>query len=169
MLSSVDIITCNAKKIRQTHKIDSKISETLNKGSDFTVEKRRIKVEAGTPTVCILADSTELTLSTDSIRMAGYDKPLTSNKEAFHLINSTGTAIIKVGVRIIYLDLKNRMFHSRELPVEVIVPAGETRLVSIPSWDIQKSFYYYLGQEPKKVATPYKVKIDIMWAEFDIE
>lgn len=139
----------SAKKIRQTHKV-------------FKQDK---KSATDSSAVILLHDSIELALYVDSLRFSGYDKPLTASKETFLITNSSKTDIKKVGIRITYLDLKNRMLHSREATVSAEVPANETRIVSIPSWDTQHSYFYYLGQEPKRVATPYKVKIDLLWIE----
>lgn len=157
------IIECqfigNAKKIRQVHKI-----ETPRGGrgtNDLPTKKpKRIMAEDS------VTDGTAgLNYITDSISFSGYDKPAPSSKESFHITNSSTTTINKVGIRITYLDLKNRMLHSRDVEVNCCVPGGESRLTSIPSWDIQHTFFYYLGPEPKKVATPYKVVIKLLWVE----
>lgn len=109
--------------------------------------------------------ATDKPLLKEHITFSGYDKPANANKETFHVTNSSPLTIKKAGIRVTYLDLKDRMLHSREAYFDCVVPPEETRLVSIPTWDIQHTFYYVLGPEPKRVATPYKVKIELLWIE----
>lgn len=88
---------------------------------------------------------------------AGFDKEPNSNMESFHLSNNSETTIIGYRVRVDYLDMQGRMLHSRVLNESCMVPPGETRRCDIKSWDTQHTYYYYLGNAPKKVATPFKV------------
>lgn len=90
---------------------------------------------------------------------AGYEKEAHSNKESFILINGSDKTILAFKLRIDYLDIKDRMLHAREVQQMCVVPPGETRRFDIKSWDTQHTYYYYLGNEPKKVAIPYKVSI----------
>ena len=146
---SVLTTTSSAKKIKQLHKME--VSKNERDNPDQTSHKPK-RIEA---------DSTLIS----KLSFSGYDKPTTSSQETFHITNLTDTLIRKVGIRLTYRDLQNRMLHSREAEVECDIPAGETRIASIKSWDIQHTFYYYLGPEPKKTATPYKVNIDLCWIE----
>ena len=41
------------------------------------------------------------------------------------------------------------------MPVKLL--PGETQLVSIKSFDVQRLFYYYAGPQPRKSATPFQV------------
>ncbi len=150
ILSVACLQSASAKKIKQTHKLE------VNKGKE-TSGKRNKKQK-----IYIEADS----LLADSIRFSGYDKPINAKKETFHLSNSTSRNLKKVGIRVTYLDLNGRMLHMRETEAECDIPTGETRLVSIPTWDRQNTFYYYLGPEPRRVATPYKTSISLLWIEF---
>ena len=54
--------------------------------------------------------------------------------------------------------MKGRMLHSRIVELDCEVPPEESRKFDITSWDKQHTYYYYLGNEPKKVATPFQVK-----------
>ena len=139
-----------AKKIKQAHKIETAKGKT----AVGTLEKLRV--------ISVETDS----LLSDSVRFSGYDKPVNATQESFHITNTTGMNIKKVGIRITYLDLQNRMMHVRDAEAECDVPDGETRLAAIPTWDRQRTFYYYLGPEPRRVATPYKVNISLLWIEY---
>ena len=51
--------------------------------------------------------------------------------------------------------MKQRMLHSRDYDIKCLIPSKQTRKIDIPTWDKQKTYYYYLGNKPKKIATPY--------------
>lgn len=139
----------HAKKIKNSFKIE-KESKTLPIKDK---EMQGIKIN--------LSD----TLKTDypeisrfrEIKFAGYDKEPNSNRESFLIINPTESLLTGFEVRIDYLDMKGRMLHSRNITEGCDVPPGETRRLDITSWDTQHTYYYYLGNEPKKVATPFQV------------
>lgn len=142
-----------AKKIKNTLRIDKEKSG---------VKDKRLKLKGK----CVnFSDSSTLLLSSDSllfkelnlVGFSGYDKEPNSNKESFILVNPSRNCITGFSVRIDYLDMKGRMLHSRELTEQCLVPPGETRRLDTKSWDIQHTYYYYLGNEPKRVATPFQV------------
>ena len=95
------------------------------------------------------------------LRLAGYDKPLRSRHETLHITNLSETLIIlAVGLEIEYLDLQQRTLHSREAEVRATIPPLSTRLGRIPSWDVQQSFYFVGGQQPRTSnVTPYNVRL----------
>lgn len=93
----------------------------------------------------------------EKINFAGYEKELSSNYESFIIINGSDACLTGFSLKIDYLDMKGRMIHSREVTESCDVPKGESRKIDIRSWDTQRTYYYYLGNEPRRVATPYKV------------
>ncbi|MDE6009181.1 MAG: hypothetical protein K2G90_08245 [Muribaculaceae bacterium] len=93
-----------------------------------------------------------------SIKFAGYDKQATSRRETFHVINESAADLKKALIEIIYKDMKGRMLHKRKVNVVCDVPSGETRITDIPTWDTQFSFYYYLSNKPRRIASPYMVE-----------
>lgn len=94
------------------------------------------------------------------ISMAGYDKPLSASRETLHLTNLSATdTITSITLDITYLDRKNRQLHRREVTVNDLLAPGETSLISFPTWDTQRSFYYILSVKPRRQATPYSVII----------
>lgn len=142
-----------AKKIKSTLKVEKE--SKINKNKTDRIPGVEI----------LLADAENLNGSeTDSLNFAlrnisfsGYEKEANSSKETFLLTNPTDTPITGFQVRIDYLDMKDRMLHSRVVTEPCFVPDGESRKLDIKSWDNQHTYYYYLGNEPKKVATPFKV------------
>jgi hypothetical protein len=102
--------------------------------------------------------------SAEVFRISGYDKPLRSRRETFFASNLDGGGrISRVAVTITYLDASGRMLHSRNVSVPCDIPEGETRNLSIPSWDSQQSFYFVRSTVPSRAqqATPYDVKIAV--------
>lgn len=89
---------------------------------------------------------------------SGYDKEASSSTESFILSNPKNVTVTGFKVKIEYLDMKGRMLHSRVVEEPCYIPGGESRRLDIKSWDIQKVYYYYLGNEPRRVATPFQVK-----------
>lgn len=102
------------------------------------------------------------------VNFAGYDKEPNSSTESFLLVNPSGQNLTGFEVRIDYLDMQGRMLHSRTVKQACFVPAGETRRFDLKSWDVQHTYYYYLGNEPKRVATPFQVVFHpvSLWLEY---
>lgn len=137
--------------------------------SSFAVEKKSgksdPKVTLLTGREIVLSDSLSDLKESDGIfqelnkiSFVGFDKESGSNFESF-IIKNEGTQRLRgFKVRVDYLDLQGRMLHSRTVEDTCLVPAGETRRIDVKSWDKQHTFYYYLGNVPRKVATPFKVK-----------
>lgn len=88
----------------------------------------------------------------------GYEKEINSNKESFILKNEGNFEVSGFKVKIVYYDMQGRMLHSQTVTLPCEVPPGEARKFDIRSWDSQHTYFYYLGNEPKKVATPFKVE-----------
>ena len=117
------------------------------------------KVTAKTDTAFIDPESgRQVVFYGDSIRFAGYDKDVSSSRESFLVVNDSEATLRAYSTTIVYYDMQGRMLHSRTVAYPCLVPPKETRLLSIPTWDRQKSYFYYLGNQPRRVATPYKVE-----------
>lgn len=103
----------------------------------------------------------------DSITVAGYEKTLRSNTESMIISNHTADDITAVGLDIQYLDMKGRMLHrcTQKVSIPDGIPRGESRMVSVPSFDRQGLFYYHLSPKPKRAtrATPFKVAVTVSY------
>lgn len=100
----------------------------------------------------------------DSLVVAGYDKMLRSTCETFFVVNSTSRHLKSISVTFTYYDMHGRMLHSRTAEIPCDIPGGETRQLSLPSWDTQQLFYYHASPAPRRAATPYTVTYDIVYA-----
>lgn len=92
------------------------------------------------------------------VTISGYDKPLSSHHETFFATNNGNCTITAINITFDYRDRKNRQLHSVTTTIDCEIPAGQTRQITISSWDKQKSFYYYLSAKPRRKATPYSVR-----------
>jgi len=118
-----------------------------------TVGPRRLKK---TPVAEVLYDTIRPTEG--AIRCSGYDKPNRSTRETFFLTNTSPDTICGINLTFSYFDLKGRQLHSATHTVWILLPAGETRAVAVPSWDRNNAFHYELSPAPKRRAsTPYRV------------
>lgn len=143
-----------AKRVKQILHVEKETKDE--------VKKRKRGAEC---VVICMTDSTEgdggVSLLREKLKecsYAGYEKEANSNIESFILLNPGDTEILGFRVRIDYLDMKGRMIHSRDIEESGIVPPGEARRFDVKSWDKQHTYYYHLGNSPKRVATPFRVK-----------
>ena len=97
-----------------------------------------------------------------AIRFYGFDKTVGSNTESFFISNGLKEALYGLEIRLTYTDMKGRQLHRRTVSIDTSIPAGETLRTDIKSWDTQKSFYYHKSIKPKRQATPFDVKIDLL-------
>lgn len=105
------------------------------------------------------------TPAADSIVVAGFEKTLRSNRESMYVSNRTSSPIEGLGIDITYLDMKGRMLHRSSHDISETVPAGETRLVDLLSFDRQGLYYYHLSPVPSRAsrATPFQVKVAVSY------
>lgn len=93
------------------------------------------------------------------ISCAGYDKPNSATRETFFITNADTLDLECVNLTLEYFDMKGRQLHSATHSVSVELPAGQTRSVSVPSWDRNNAFHYFRSAAPKRRrSTPYSVK-----------
>ncbi|MGM9860526.1 MAG: hypothetical protein ACI31C_07200 [Muribaculaceae bacterium] len=107
---------------------------------------------------------------TDSIAVAGFEKPLRVNKESVFVSNYSSRELISLSLDIIYMDMQGRMLHRVERSLDVSIPSGETRRVEFPSFDTSSLFYYHLSPSSSRAvsATPFDVKITVTRAVYPI-
>ena len=117
----------------------------------------KVKTVVTTDSVSISKTDTLLNADTHIIAISGYDKPLSAHNETFFATNKGDKTIKAINITLNYFDRKKRQLHSATITVDCTIPPGETRLLSIKSWDKQKSFYYHLSAKPRRQATPYSV------------
>ena len=102
-------------------------------------------------------DSLLRDLEPNAVTLKGYSKKASDSRESFFVTNNMKHRISHIRLLMRYSQMNGEMLHQREATVEVDLKPGETRLVSIKTFDVQRLFYYYAGPKPRKNATPFKV------------
>ena len=93
----------------------------------------------------------------DGIVMKGFSKRASDSKESFYLTSRLTHRISSVRLLMRYMTMDGNVLHERRIVVPVDLKPGETKLVSVKTFDVQHLFYYYGGNKPRKSATPFKV------------
>lgn len=153
------------RRTKITLKTTSGKSTSGSRGKE-TTDGRRQKFDEINQWLIIDGDSID---ASDKVLFSGYDKTLSSSIESMLITNELPVKIGKVSLRIVYLDMKGRMLHSRELVLTCDIPSGETRKTDFRSWDSQHTYYYYKGPAPRRSVTPYKVKVTLLGVSTDEE
>lgn len=110
------------------------------------------------------ADSAETSVKfkKGAITISGYAKRASDTSESFLITNRTGGRISRVRMQMRYTDTSGNMIHQRDVNVACELGNGETKQVSVSSFDKQRLYYYYAGDKPRKKATPFVVKVRIL-------
>lgn len=93
----------------------------------------------------------------NAVSLKGYSKRASDSKESFFITNNTGHRMSAVRLLLRYTTMSGEMLTQRTVTVPVNLKPGETKLVEVKSFDVQRLFYYYAGPQPRKQATPFKV------------
>lgn len=96
----------------------------------------------------------------NDVTFSRFDKPYDSTQESFVCSNASPRRLVGVSVRIDYMLTDGTRIHSRTVKLDCDIPAGETRLLTTPSFDRQQS-YRYVGSRvpPRREATPFDVRM----------
>lgn len=116
------------------------------------VTTRPVKAEAKSPATTPAVGIDTIATDNSALRVAGYDKPLRSRREAMFVTSLLQDTIYGAVVTLTYTDMQGRTLHERTATLPVLLPPGATRRVDIPSWDRQMSFYYCRGAVPRRAA-----------------
>ena len=92
-----------------------------------------------------------------AVTLKGFSKRASESKESFFITNNTAHRMSAVRLLLRYSTMDGEMLSQRSVTVTVNLKPGETKLVSIKSFDVQRLFYYYAGPQPRKQATPFQV------------
>ena len=93
----------------------------------------------------------------NAVSLKSYSKRASDAKESFFITNNTKQRMSAVRLLLRYTTMQGEMLTQRTVTVPVSLKPGETKLVEVKSFDVQRLFYYYAGPQPRKQATPFKV------------
>ncbi len=104
----------------------------------------------------LLPDSL-MTVDPAAVTIKGFAKRASDSKESFFITNNTRHRMSAVRLLMRYTTMSGELLTQRSVTVPVSLKPGETKLVEVKSFDVQRLFYYYAGPQPRKQATPFKV------------
>ena len=104
----------------------------------------------------LLPDSMAL-IDPAAVALKGFSKRASDAKESFFITNNTASRMSAVRLLLRYTTMDGEMLTQRLVNIPVNLKPGETKLVSVKSFDMQRLFYFYAGPKPRKQATPFKV------------
>ena len=104
----------------------------------------------------LLSDSL-IDIDPNAVTLKGFSKRASDSKESFFITNNTKHRMSAVRLLLRYTTMKGELLTQRTVTVPVNLKPGETKLVEVKSFDVQRLFYYYAGPQPRKQATPFQV------------
>lgn len=104
----------------------------------------------------LLPDSL-IDIDPNAVTIKGFSKRASDSKESFFITNNTKHRMSAVRLLLRYTTMQGELLTQRMVTVPVNLKPGETKLVEVKSFDVQRLFYYYAGPQPRKQATPFKV------------
>ena len=104
----------------------------------------------------LLPDSL-IDIDPNAVTLKGFSKRASDSKESFFITNNTKHRMSAVRLLLRYTTMKGELLTQRTVSVPVSLKPGETKLVEVKSFDVQRLFYYYAGPQPRKQATPFQV------------
>lgn len=136
------------------------LSATTAQARTRTTQKRL--QTANIPVAMVPADDSMLpdsltVVDPNAVSLRGFNKRASDAKESFFITNNTQQRMSAVRLLMRYTTMGGELLHQRVINVPVNLKPGETRQVSVKSWDVQRLFYFYAGPQPRKSATPFKV------------
>ena len=110
------------------------------------------------------ADSTaaDTVVNQNAVELRGYSKRLSDSRESFSVTNHLPHRISGLRLLLRYTRLDGTMIHEREAAVEVRLDPGQTKVVSIPSFDRAHLYYYHRERAPRKQSAPYEVSYRLL-------
>ena len=104
----------------------------------------------------LLPDSL-IDIDPNAVTLKGFSKRASDSKESFFITNNSKHRMSAVRLLLRYTTMKGELLTQRMVTVPVNLKPGETKLVEVKSFDVQRLFYYYAGPQPRKQATPFQV------------
>ena len=104
----------------------------------------------------------------NTVTLRGFNKRVSDNYETFFVQNNSPFPISGITVSLRYTDTGGTLLHERTLHIPCDLQPGQSRQVSVNSFDRQHLFYYYLSGKPRKSATPFQVSARLMGYDIPI-
>lgn len=97
------------------------------------------------------------------IVISGYEKTVADANESFFVTNGTPFRLSRLALKFIYTYAESgEMLHEEVYDADCDIPPGETRQVFVRSFDRQHRLYYAESRRPRRPATPFRVKYELL-------
>lgn len=102
------------------------------------------------------------TLPAENVRITGYDKPLRSRRESMIVTNCGKEPFDSVRLTMTYTDDRGTLLNTRTITVAAHLHPGQAKSVSIRSWDVNNSYYYFLTPPTRAAGTPFRLSVSAL-------
>lgn len=99
----------------------------------------------------------------DRIVVSGYEKTVSDANESFFVTNNTPFHLSHLTLKFHYSYADSgEMLHEEVYEVACDIPSGATRQLLVRSFDRQHKLYYAKGRQPRRAATPFLLKYELL-------
>lgn len=114
------------------------------------------------PVETVQATHSAYTLPANCVRITGYDKPLRARRESMIVTNCGDQPFDSVRLTMTYTDDRGTLLNTRTITVAARLEPGKAKSVSIRSWDVNNSYYYFLTPPARAAGTPYRLSVSAL-------
>ena len=97
-----------------------------------------------------------------AVTLRGFYKRASDTRESFFVTSHLPSRISAVRILLRYTTLDGTMLTERQLSIPVDLQPGQSKMVTVPSFDKQRAFYFHAGPRPRKNATPFQVAFRLL-------
>lgn len=102
------------------------------------------------------------TLAPDDVRISGYDKPLRARRESMIVTNCGTQPFDSVALTLTYCDNRGTVLNTRKITISAPLAPGQAKAVSIRSWDVNNSYYYFLTPPTRAAGSPFRLSVSAL-------
>lgn len=125
--------------------------------------KLRVSPKAAAGASEVVYDTIVVEKSDSVVRLTGYEKPREASRETVFAQNLTDRNLEALDIEISYLTIDGKELHRRTVSLAAQIPAGERRMLTFKSWDVNRMFYYHVNvPNTSRQATPYRVELRVV-------
>lgn len=121
--------------------------------------RKNLKPKASAPEV--VASDTVVPYKGEFVA-SGFEKVQSSVNESFFVSNHSGHDVAALRFVIVYYNMRGEELHRRALWYDCLLPAGQTRNISLRSWDKQRVWHFVNTQgRHNAYSAPFDIKIKV--------
>lgn len=127
-----------------------------------TLRKGELRQEADLPLLERTACG-DTTAFADCIIVSGYSKTVSDAYESFYVTNKTPFRLSRLILKFVYTYAgSEEILHEQVYEADCDIPSGETRQLSVHTFDRQHQLYYEGSRRPRRPATPFALSYEVV-------